>query len=294
MCRVRREEDSSSCWWCGHLSQRVPLDGSVETQEAGKLKILLRRKSDQFQVGPDSPALYIQWSDHKWVQSVQQSPTNYFVVSGTLEIRLGEHQLNTIDETLIVKDFNVDLIVNHPNYNNPSGSSNDIALVRLAEDADLAVYTPVCLPSHQQDFTGRQSTVAGWGATSESGPLSHVLQELEGLPVVSDSQCRTAIGSVPGYSDSDISSDMLCAGGDQGRDACQGDSGGPLVVEETDSRYTLVGVVSWGIGCARNNLPGIYAEVSSKISTMSLVSLGVYLNCKYSRIHSLDRRDGQQ
>ena len=65
-------------------------------------------------------------------------------------------------------------------------------------------------------------------------------------------------------------------------------------VEETDSRYTLVGVVSWGIGCARNNLPGIYAEVSSKISTMSLVLLGVYLNFKHSRIHSLDRRDGQQ
>ena len=182
---------------------------------------------------------------------------------GTLEIRLGEHQLNTIDETLIVKDFNVDLIVKAPNYNNPVSTSNDIALVRLSEEADLTKYTPVCLPSHNQDFTGQQSTVAGWGATSESGPISHILQELEGLTVVSDSQCGAAIGAVQGYSSSDISSDMLCAGGEQGRDACQGDSGGPLIVQEEES-FTLIGVVSWGIGCARNNLPGIYAEVSSK------------------------------
>merc|ERR1712066_431964 len=130
---------------------------------------------------------------------------NSGVNKDSLEVRLGEHRLDTFDETLIVKDFNVDLIVNAPDYNSPSINSNDISLVRLASPADLSVYTPVCLPSHLQDFTGLNSTVTGWGATTEGGALSDVLQELSGLEVLTDSQCSSALSP-------DISADMLCAG----------------------------------------------------------------------------------
>ena len=55
-----------------------------------------------------------------------------------------------MNETLMTKDFNVDLIVVHPDYNSPRGFSNDIALVRLAEPADLTLYTPACLPASHQ------------------------------------------------------------------------------------------------------------------------------------------------
>merc|ERR1712133_58134 len=46
----------------------------------------------------------------------------------------------------------------------------------------------------------------------------------------------------------------------QGTDSCQGDSGGPLVVVE-NGVYVVVGVVSYGIGCA-SSTPGVYARVT--------------------------------
>lgn len=56
-----------------------------------------------------------------------------------------------------------------------------------------------------------------------------------------------------------VTSGMVCAGAsDPPRDACQGDSGGPLVVN-----YTLVGIVSWGEGCADTAYPGVYTRVSN-------------------------------
>ena len=74
-------------------------------------------------------------------------------------------------------------------------------------------------------------------------------QELAGLEIVSDFACGQSISSVPGYSSSAVTQDMLCAGGQQGKDACQGDSGGPLVVPGSLDQFTL-GNSGFRLGCA--------------------------------------------
>lgn len=43
---------------------------------------------------------------------------------------------------------------------------------------------------------------------------------------------------------------------------CTGDSGGPMVIQRNDKRFQLTGVISWGIGCAEPNQPGVYTRIS--------------------------------
>ncbi|KAL0204454.1 hypothetical protein M9458_002472, partial [Cirrhinus mrigala] len=147
----------------------------------------------------------------------------------------------------------------HPQYNN-SSTDSDIALLRLLSPVKLDPFAiPVCLPPVNGTFgrtigAVRMSTVSGWGHLAQSGPPSPVLQKLE-VPTVSLDECKAKSGLK-------VTKNMLCAGFvEGGRDSCQGDSGGPLVTRYKNTWF-LTGIVSWGKGCARAGVYGIYTRVS--------------------------------
>jgi hypothetical protein len=100
---------------------------------------------------------------------------------------------------------------------------------------------------------GTPLLATGWGAVGEGQGGSAGLRRVQ-VPLVDRANCNDA-NSYNGA----ITDRMLCAGRDQGGiDTCQGDSGGPLT-----NGGVLTGIVSWGTGCARPNLFGIYARVSN-------------------------------
>ncbi|CAG7731480.1 unnamed protein product [Allacma fusca] len=51
-----------------------------------------------------------------------------------------------------------------------------------------------------------------------------------------------------------------------GKDACKGDSGSSLDwLDPKSQKYSAIGVVSFGDGCAKDDKPGVYARVSRYI-----------------------------
>ena len=182
-----------------------------------------------------------------------------------LFFRLGAHY-RTYGSVGTEQDIEVEKIIVHENYGSPLYDSNDIALINLANSAELGQGVGlVCLPDtgHQLPFDDldKRCWITGWGHLSFWGSSPNTLMQAS-LPLVSKQRCQNAY---PG----EIDDSMLCAGLDEGGiDTCQGDSGGPLVCEFNGTWY-LEGVTSWGYGCAEPGNYGVYAKVRALTSWLS-------------------------
>ncbi|XP_059469286.1 trypsin-1-like [Neocloeon triangulifer] len=170
-----------------------------------------------------------------------------------LKITLLEHDRSSSLEAKTI-DRSVTKIIA---YNKNLGiDGNDIALLKMDKEVPLkGDLLPACMPTPGKTFTNEDALVIGWGRIGENKPLSAVLMEVA-VPIMSNLKCQSYYGA------SRITDNTLCAGVEEGgRDSCEGDSGGPLMVKNK-AQYQIVGVVSWGEGCARPKKPGVYARVN--------------------------------
>jgi len=153
--------------------------------------------------------------------------------------------------------LNVSRIVVHENYDRPTIFSNDIALLFLSEEAVLNEDVgTIPIPPQEAQTTGN-IRVSGFGTTQSADEIGYL--KWVDIPVVSDADCQRS------YSGETIQPHMLCAGlTEGGKDSCQGDSGGPLVsvTEGSPTLNHIVGIVSWGYGCAAPGYPRVNTEVS--------------------------------
>ncbi|XP_066190739.1 transmembrane protease serine 5-like [Sylvia atricapilla] len=149
-------------------------------------------------------------------------------------------------------------IIPHPLYS-PSSLDYDIALLRLRVPLNFSgAIRAVCLPPSGRDLLqGTPCWVSGWGYTApEQAQVAATLKEAL-VPLIGTRRCNSSC-----VYRGELTARMLCAGHLQGHvDACQGDSGGPLVCWD-GATWRLVGVVSWGQGCAEPNHPGVYSNVA--------------------------------
>jgi secreted trypsin-like serine protease len=156
----------------------------------------------------------------------------------------------------------VDGIIVHEAYN-PATSDNDIALLHVTGPIPAELKTAVAAtPEHDKQYVLPlgDAVVIGWGATEEGGRTTPQLMRVW-VDIQDSELCEANYKEV--IPNLEITDNMLCAGlPEGGQDSCQGDSGGFLGASLGNGEYVQLGVVSFGVGCARPKLFGVYTRVA--------------------------------
>ena len=131
---------------------------------------------------------------------------------------------------------------------------DDWAVIRLDRELRLpTVELSAAAPA------GGDYTIMGWGLTSEGAEDQQRRLRYATVPIVPDATCAKAYRKVG----VDLVADESICAGRKGVDTCQGDSGGPMVGRDARGRWVQIGIVSWGLGCARSGYPGVYTQVAA-------------------------------
>jgi trypsin len=206
--------------------------------------VALQQGSSQFCGGSLLDATTIITAAHC---SVSQRPASVTVYAHRHNLSLNA----TLENALV---FSVTRITSHPQYK-ASNKAYDAAIwkVKLTSgDASTIPANKLTLDDGSASADENPLIISGWGTTSSGGRASKILLETK-VNVFNQSACRNQ------YSTLDATS--ICAAA-PGKDTCQGDSGGPMFSISGES-ITLVGLTSYGQGCADPKFAGVYTRVST-------------------------------
>ena len=177
----------------------------------------------------------------------------------TLEVLIGQKDLNANPATGPGELINVARVVRFPGYN-VSTLRGDAALLKLAVPSTIK---PVLI-ARNHPRNGTRSYIAGWGDTrpydSMDSDYPHTLHSAF-IRTIGDRTCARS----PVHGGSYDGKTMFCAGNPNGRpDTCQGDSGGPIAIRKSGPRpWRLIGVTSYGYCGRRPPWLGVYSRITA-------------------------------
>lgn len=191
---------------------------------------------------------------------------------------------NDLENKSVGQEFLIKEIVIHPLHQPEIFRSktydNDIALLFLDGNAANPNIPMVTQQEWRNLKKGTPMKVTGWGDTEENARYAPSIMHEVDVRFQDTRKCKKNLirylsNTSPLQRNtneykllearirSGLTRNMFCAGVNRGgKDACQGDSGGPIY-STINGVTKQVGIVSWGYGCGRRRLPGVYTKLSN-------------------------------
>uniref|UniRef100_A0A182WFT5 Peptidase S1 domain-containing protein n=1 Tax=Anopheles minimus TaxID=112268 RepID=A0A182WFT5_9DIPT len=279
--------------------QRWAIDRASLESVFYSLQVGRRRKSStEYECGVHNPngipngvqvdiKAHARYGEYPWVVAIYQwdkiygggtlihplyvvSAAHIFKTTDNFVARFGEWDLERKDNPLPKQvnairirgcaSINITNIIYHPEHQS-DGLRNDIALARLQEAVRYDDHIrPICLPSATAQFDNQLCTATGWGMNTSNMWVS-LLKRVE-LPIVPRAKCKQLFAATRLGPFFRLHQSVLCAGSVADVDMCQGDGGSGLFCPTESGTFVLAGIVSWGLSCHQQGVPGAYVNVA--------------------------------